>query len=162
MAAADPMLGSRTAPSLPLYLAGLVITLCGVLAANAALSVPDYTWMLDTVLLTGLGFLFSFGSRRLGISSRFVDFGFVALALLLLAAVGAGQFALGAISAGRGGPGRSASAGDAGLGRHALDVGFAKRCPGHADDGSGHGGAGAGGGSRPEQRRFWSASASLF
>ena len=86
--------GSSDTASLPLYLAGLVITLCGILAANAALPSPDYSWMLDTVLLTSLGFLFSFGCRRLGISGRQVDYGLAALALLLLAGVETGQLAL--------------------------------------------------------------------
>ena len=80
-------------PSLPLYLAGLVITLCGTLAANAALPSPDYGWMTDTLLLAGLGFLFSYGSRRLGIPAKQIDFGFAALALLLLAAFAGGQLA---------------------------------------------------------------------
>ena len=79
------------APSLPLYLTGAVITLCGALAAYSTLSVPDPPWLAGTLLLTGLGFLFSYGSRRLGINAHLVDIGFAALALLLLAAFGTGQ-----------------------------------------------------------------------
>ena len=80
-------------PSLPLYLAGLLITLCGILAANEALPTADYGWMTDTTLLAGLGFLFSYGSRRLGIPAKQIDFGFAALVLLLLAAFAGGQLA---------------------------------------------------------------------
>ncbi len=79
------------APSLPLYAAGAVITLCGILAANAALTAPDYGWMLSTVMLAGLGFLFSYGSRRLGIAAQTLDYGFAAVVLILLALVAAGQ-----------------------------------------------------------------------
>jgi len=78
-------------PSLPLYLAGAVITLCGALAAYSTLSLPDPNWLLATLLLAGLGFLFSYGSRRLGINANLVDIGFGVLALLLLAALAAGQ-----------------------------------------------------------------------
>ncbi len=82
------------APSLPLYLAGGVIALCGVLAANFALTQPDPGWMGRTVLLTVLGCVFSYGSRLLGISSRVVDWGFGAVILLLLVGVAGGQVAL--------------------------------------------------------------------
>lgn len=82
------------APSLPLYAAGFVITLCGVLAANAALTSPDYTWMTSTLMLSGLGFLFSYGMRRLGIAAGLLDYGFAGLALLLLAAVATHQVSL--------------------------------------------------------------------
>ncbi len=78
-------------PSLPLYAAGFVITLCGILAANAALTEPDYGWMTDTILLSGLGFLFSYGSRRLGIAPRTLDFGFAAVVVIALACIAAGQ-----------------------------------------------------------------------
>ena len=77
--------------SLPLYAAGFVITLCGILAANAALTEPDFGWMTDTIMLSGLGFLFSYGSRRLRIAPRALDFGFAAAALLALACVAFGQ-----------------------------------------------------------------------
>ena len=82
------------APSLPLYAAGFVITLCGILAANAALTSPDYTWMTSTLMLSGLGFLFSYGMRRLGIAAGLLDYGFAGLALLLLAAVATHQVSL--------------------------------------------------------------------
>jgi len=82
------------APSLPLYAAGFVITLCGIFAANAALTEPDYGWMTDTILLSGLGFLFSYGSRRLGITPRTLDYGFAGIILVLLACVAARQFDL--------------------------------------------------------------------
>ncbi len=82
------------APSLPLYLAGFVITLCGILAANAALTSPDYTWLTSTLMLSGLGFLFSYGMRRLGIAAGLLDYGFAGLALLLLAGVATRQISL--------------------------------------------------------------------
>ena len=78
---------AQETPSLPLYAAGAVITLCGILAANAALTEPDYGWMTDTIMLAGLGFLFSYGSRQFGIAARTLDYGFAALAVLLLAAI---------------------------------------------------------------------------
>ena len=91
---AVPTTGAAEVPSLPLYLAGLVITLCGLLAANAALSQPDWGWLGRTCLLTGLGFLFSYGSRHLGIKAQGVDLGFGAVLLLLLAGVITGQVVL--------------------------------------------------------------------
>ncbi len=81
-------------PSLPLYAAGFVITLCGILAANAALTSPDYTWLTSTLMLSGLGFLFSYGMRRLGIAAGLLDYGFAGLALLLLAGVATHQVSL--------------------------------------------------------------------
>ena len=82
------------APSLPLYAAGFVITLCGILAANAALTSPDYGWMASTLMLSGLGFLFSYGVRRFGIAPGLLDYGFAGFALLLLAAVATHQISL--------------------------------------------------------------------
>ena len=70
-------------PSLPLYLAGVVITLCGTLAAYSTLSTPDPNWLMGTLLLSGLGFVFSYGSRRLGINANLVDLGFAALVLVV-------------------------------------------------------------------------------
>lgn len=81
-------------PSLPLYLAGLVITFCGLIAANAALSQPDWGWLERSCLLTGLGFLFSYGCRQLGIKPLGVDLGFVAVIGLIAAGLGTGQVAL--------------------------------------------------------------------
>jgi len=77
------------APSLPLYVSGFVIMLCGILAANAALTEPDYGWMTDTIMLSGLGFLFSYGCRRFGISPRTLDYGFAGFVAILLACVAA-------------------------------------------------------------------------
>ena len=81
-------------PSLPLYLAGGLIALCGILAANAALPQPDPGWMGRTLLLTGLGFVFSYGSRQMGIKSQTIDFGFAAVVLVLLAGIASGQIVL--------------------------------------------------------------------
>lgn len=78
-------------PSLPLYLAGGVIALCGILAANAALPQPDLGWIGRTLLLTLLGFVFSYGSRHLGIKPQAADFGFAAVILLLLTGIVSGQ-----------------------------------------------------------------------
>ena len=75
------------APSLPLYAAGFVITLCGILAANAALTNPDYAWVSSTFFVAGLGFLFSYGCRRLHIAPKVLDYGFAAFALFLLACI---------------------------------------------------------------------------
>ena len=85
---------SPEAPSLPLYLAGGVIALCGILAANFALTQPDLGWTGRTALLTALGFVFSYGSRNLGIKAQTVDLGFAAVILLLLAGVVGGRVAL--------------------------------------------------------------------
>ena len=82
------------APSLPLYLAGAVIALCAVFAADATLVRPDYDWLKNGLLLVGLGFVFSYGSRRLSIRPQIVDFGFAAVLLLLLAGIAGGQIAL--------------------------------------------------------------------
>ena len=79
-------------PSLPLYISGFVITLCGIFAANAALTEPDYGWMTDTLLLSGLGFLFSYGCRRFGISPRTLDYVFAGFVAILLACAAANQF----------------------------------------------------------------------
>ena len=84
---------SSESPSLPLYLAGVVITLCGTLAAYSTLSTPDPNWLVGTILLSGLGFIFSYGSRRLGINANWVDAGFAALVLLVIAAFAGGQIA---------------------------------------------------------------------
>jgi transglutaminase-like putative cysteine protease len=81
-------------PSLPLYAAGLVITLCGLVAANATLPQPDWGWLGRTGLLMGLGVLFSYGSRQLGIKSRGIDWGFGAIVLLLMCGVYTGQIVL--------------------------------------------------------------------
>ena len=81
-------------PSLPLYAAGFLITLCGILAANAALTEPDYGWMTDTIMLSGVGFLFSYGSRRLGLTSRILDYGLAGLVAVLIACAAARQFDL--------------------------------------------------------------------
>ncbi len=101
MAVPDNALGTNAldtrkedAPSLPLYAAGFVITLCGILAANAALTSPDYTWMTSTLMLSALGFLFSYGVRRLGISAGLLDYGFAGLALLILAGIATHQLSL--------------------------------------------------------------------
>lgn len=75
------------APSLPLYAAGFVITLCGILAANAALTSPDYAWVSSTFLVASLGFLFSYGCRRLGIAPKMLDYGFAGLVLILLVCI---------------------------------------------------------------------------
>ena len=80
--------------SLPLYGAGLVIILCGILAAGAALPQPDPGWLGRTLLLSGLGVLFSLGSRQLGIRPQTVDLGFAALVLLLGAGIVSGQVVL--------------------------------------------------------------------
>ncbi len=85
---------AKDTPSLPLYAAGFVITLCGILAASAALTSPDYTWLTSTLMLSGLGFLFSYGMRRLGIAAGLLDYGFAGLALLLLAGVATHQVSL--------------------------------------------------------------------
>ena len=82
---------AQETPSLPLYLAGAVITLCGTLAAYSTLPSPDPSWLLGTLLLAGLGFLFSYGSRRLEINATGVDIGFGALVLLVVAAFAGGQ-----------------------------------------------------------------------
>ena len=92
MAGLDQVIGpssapetAPSAPSLPLYAAGFVITLCGILAANAALTQPDYGWMTDTAMLSGVGFLLSYGCRRLGVAPRILDYGFAAMLAILLA-----------------------------------------------------------------------------
>ena len=84
----------KQTPSLPLYAAGFVITLCGILAANAALTEPDYGWMMDTVMLSGLGVLFSYGSRRLELAPRLLDYGFAGFLAILLVCAAARQFDL--------------------------------------------------------------------
>lgn len=81
------------APSPALYLAGGVIALCGIFAADAALTQPDPGWVGRTMLLSALGFVFSYGSRLLGIRPAAVYLGFGAVVLLLLAGVAAGQVA---------------------------------------------------------------------
>jgi len=86
--------GAAETPSLPLYLAGGVIALCGILAASAALPQPDPGWIGWTLALTGLGIVFSYGSRQMGIKSQTVDFGFAAVILLLLAGIVGGQIVL--------------------------------------------------------------------
>ncbi|MGI4790436.1 MAG: transglutaminase TgpA family protein [Janthinobacterium lividum] len=96
MAGLDKLIGippvpepALTAPSLPLYAAGAVITLCGILAANFALPEPDYAWLTDVLMIAGLGFLFSYGARQFGIAPRILDYGFAAFVVILLAGIGA-------------------------------------------------------------------------
>ncbi len=74
-------------PSLPLYLAGGLVVLCGIFAANAAISQPDYVWMSRTLVLSGLGLALSYGARRLNVPSGVLDGLVVGLLLLLLAAL---------------------------------------------------------------------------
>ena len=74
-------------PSLPLYLAGGVVLLCGIFAANAAISEPDYVWMTRTLGLSGLGLALSYGARRFKVPSGVLDGLVVGLLLLLLAAL---------------------------------------------------------------------------
>ena len=81
-------------PSPPLYLAGLVISFCGLIAADAALSQPDWGWLERICLLTGLGFLFSYGSRQMGIKPQGIIFGFFVVLLLILAGFATGQVVL--------------------------------------------------------------------
>ena len=72
-------------PSLPLYLAGGVVVLCGSFAANAAISQPDYVWMARTLGLSVLGLALSYGARRFRVPAGVLDGLVVGLLLLLLA-----------------------------------------------------------------------------
>ena len=73
-------------PSLPLYLAAGVVVLCGIFAANAAISQPDYIWMGRTLALSTLGLAVSYGARRVNIPARAMDAAVGVLLLLGLAA----------------------------------------------------------------------------
>lgn len=78
-ALSDPAL-SRSKPvvpteepiSVPLYVAGLIVTLAGVQAVNS--TVEDASFTLMTLLLTCIGFAFSYGSRWMGIQPRVLEF----------------------------------------------------------------------------------------
>ena len=68
--------------SLPLYLSGLVVTLCGVLTVAYTVGNNDFT--AKAMLLTLVGFAFSLGCRALRINARFVEWlcrGLIALAV---------------------------------------------------------------------------------
>ena len=70
--------------SLPLYVSGLVVTLCGVL--TVAYTVEDADFTTKALLLTLVGFAFSVGCRALRINSRVVEW--LCLGLIALAVYG--------------------------------------------------------------------------
>lgn len=74
-------------PSLPLYLAGGLVVLCGIVAANAAISQPDWGWTRWTLVLSGLGLAFSYGARRFRVPPGVLDGLVVGLLVLLLLAL---------------------------------------------------------------------------
>jgi len=85
MAGMSNINGAKEAPpSLPLYLAGGLVVLCGSFAANAAIAQPDYWWMARTLVFSGLGLAVSYGARRFKVPSGVLDGLVVGLLLLLL------------------------------------------------------------------------------
>ncbi|MDQ2687317.1 MAG: transglutaminase domain-containing protein, partial [Armatimonadota bacterium] len=88
MAGLTKTAGAKEAPpSLPLYLAGGMVVLCGIFAANAAISQPDYVWMTRVLVLSGLGLAASYGARRLRVPSGVLDGLVVGLLLLAVLAM---------------------------------------------------------------------------
>ena len=74
--------GGERSLSLPLYLGGLAVTLCGVLTVTY--TVADAGFSATAVLLTLVGFVFSLGCRALGTKARIVEWlcwGMIALTL---------------------------------------------------------------------------------
>ena len=72
-----PLPATEENVSIPLYLAGLAVTLCGLQAVNALHD--DTNWKVTTFLLTLIGFAFSYGCRWLRIQFRIVEIAGVAL-----------------------------------------------------------------------------------
>ena len=70
--------------SLPLYLSGLAVTMCGVLTVTYTIENASFT--TQTVLLTLAGFAFSLGCRALRINARVIEW--LCLGLIALAVYG--------------------------------------------------------------------------
>lgn len=68
--------------SLPLYVSGLVVALAGIMAINSEVGNAQFSY--SVVLLTVLGFVFSYAYRWMRLDSRYLHF----FALLLAAGVG--------------------------------------------------------------------------
>ena len=97
-------------------------------------------------MLSGLGFLFSYGTRRFGIAAGLLDYGFAGFALLLLAGVATHQLSLvQLLPLGADQPNLRLLS-TPGVERHPLGLGFAKRQPGRGHDRADNGGARHGGG----------------
>jgi hypothetical protein len=67
--------------SLPLYISGLVVALAGILAIDAEVGSPQFT--ATTVLLTVLGFVFSYAYRWMRFNPRYLH-GFAAVVIAVL------------------------------------------------------------------------------
>lgn len=81
MRADAPPPSQDDSPSLPLYAAGLLVTLCGVLTVTSELDPTGLSRV--AILLTLLGFAFSLACRRLRVPSLWVHLGGLALVVFL-------------------------------------------------------------------------------
>src|SRR5690348_5600950 len=71
----------QSPPSLPLYIAAFVISICGLYAVNLELDDPSFALMTEALVL--LGFFVSYISRKFNVSSRAVEIPAVVLCTML-------------------------------------------------------------------------------
>ena len=76
-------------PSLPLYIAGLIVTLAGILAVT--LTVGDQNLTVTTSLLTVIGFIFSIGCRYLRVKLRIAEILLLSTAAYVIYSVASNQ-----------------------------------------------------------------------
>ena len=77
-------------PSLGLYIAGLIVTLSGILAVT--MTVDDQNLTVTTLLLTVIGFVFSVGCRYLRVKLRIAEILLLGTAAYVIYNVASGQF----------------------------------------------------------------------
>lgn len=80
---ADPPEQTADSLSLPLYAAGLIVTLCGVLTVTTELDATGISRV--ALLLTGIGFAFSLACRRLQVPALWLHLGALAFVAFLVA-----------------------------------------------------------------------------
>lgn len=81
--------GAEDQPSIPLYLAGLIVTLSGILAVVSY--VDDQNLTVTTLLLTIIGFIFSIGCRYLRLHLHIAEILIVGTAAYVLYQLASGQ-----------------------------------------------------------------------
>jgi len=64
--------GVQEPPSIPLYLSGMIVALCGIQAVN--LTIEDGTFTAVSIALTVLGFIFSYGARLINLRLPAIQF----------------------------------------------------------------------------------------
>jgi hypothetical protein len=89
--AADPLASPEDdTPSLPLYVAGLIVSLAGILAVTT--TVEDQNLTVTTLLLTVIGFIFSVGCRYLKVRLHIAEILILGIAGYVVYQIITGQF----------------------------------------------------------------------